>query len=88
MSRMNEKQKNPYRGLFAIPVAILCNVLLFWLATWMDTKLVRNPKAHGHPIPVFTGFCIMGLPVIDLIILLTVVIVTIVRVKKANRNKE
>lgn len=83
---MNQKQKNPYRALMAIPIAILWNIVLFWLAVFVDTKVLPNPEALGHPVPIFTGFCILGLPVIDLVIVLVVVFITIVRVTKLKRN--
>ena len=83
---MNQKQKNPYRALLAIPIAALWNIILFWLAVFVDTKVLPNPEALGHPVPIFTGFCILGLPVIDLVIVLVVVFITIVRVTKLKRN--
>ena len=83
---MNQKQKNPYRALLAIPIAALWNIILFWLAVFVDTVIIPDPSALGHPVPIFTGFCILGLPVIDLVIVLVVVFITIVRVTKMNRN--
>ena len=83
---MNQKQKNPYRALLAIPIAVLWNIVLFWLAVFVDTKILPDPSAHGHPVPIFTGFCILGLPGIDLVIVLVVVFITIVRVTKMMWN--
>ncbi len=52
---MNQEQKNPYRALLAIPIAVLWNIVLFWLAVFVDTKILPDPSAHGHPVPIFLG---------------------------------
>lgn len=85
---MNQKQKNPYRALLAIPITIVLNFVLFWLAVWIDTKVIPDPEALGHPVPVFTGFCILGLPVIDLVIAMVAILITIIRVTKINLKSD
>ena len=84
---MGNKRKNPYRALIALIILAVVNVILFWLCVYVDTRLIPVPNAPGHPVPLFTAFFIIFMPVIDIIVAVICIVLTIVRVRKANQPK-
>ena len=83
---MNNKQKSPYRALSVILILAVVNVILFWTCVYFDAKVIPDPDALGHPVPIFTAYFIVLMPVIDIVTTAICVIITIVRVKKAAQS--
>ena len=83
---MNNKQKSPYRALSVILILAVVNVILFWTCVYFDAKVIPDPDALGHPVPILTAYFIVLMPVIDIVTTAICVIVTIVRVKKVAKS--
>ena len=83
---MNNKQKSPYRALSVILLLAVVNVILFWTCVYFDAKVIPDPNALGHPVPILTAYFIVLMPVIDIVTTAICVIITIVRVKKAAKS--
>ena len=40
------------KGIILIPIAIIIDILTFFLCAFLDTCVIPDPNALGHPMPV------------------------------------
>jgi hypothetical protein len=80
-----EKRKSPWRWLLLIPGKIILDIIVFCAAVAIDTHVVPDPNALGHPAPAFTLIAFFVLPVLTVIVIIVSII--LVAVSGSNKNK-
>ena len=63
-----KKKPSPVLWLLLIPAQLVLDVILFWLAVFVDTAILPDPNALGHPAPALTLISVIVLPVITIIV--------------------
>jgi len=82
------KKKNPFTPLLVIPIMIILTIIFFHLSVYVDTQVLPNPDAVGHPAPATMLLVIPIMGIADIVAVLIAVIVMIVRLIRNKMNKE
>ncbi len=85
MGNNSSKGKIPWLWLLLIPGKIVLDIIVFCAAAALDTYIVPDPNAMGHPAPVFTLIAFLVLPILTVIVIILSII--LVAVSKSRRNK-
>ena len=73
-----EKKKSPWLWLLMIPLQIAMDIVLFNVAIAIDSYIIPNPNALGHPVPALTLMAFVTLPVITLVVIIIALILSLI----------
>ena len=81
-----KKRKSPLRSLWAIPVVIVIDIIVFIMALIGDSQLMPAEPREGHPFPVVTFFALMVMAVITVIVIVVAIVKAVSRSIKASKE--
>ncbi|MCR4999871.1 MAG: hypothetical protein K6A05_08550 [Lachnospiraceae bacterium] len=85
------KQHKPSEAfyiLLVIPIQCVLDVVIFWGCAYLDTVVIPDPNALGHPAPATMILAFMLLPPITIIVCVVSVIITIILYNKYLRDSK
>lgn len=83
-----KKMKSPLRSLWAIPIMIIIDIVVFIMALIGDSQLIPPEPREGHPFPVITFFALLVMALITIIVFVVAIATAVSRSMKASKENK